>query len=120
MTTYAPKHASAYAKIAAAGAAVTFTRTTTTLDPDTDLVTPTETTVAGYAIRVPGDPTKYARGGWTLSTMPTLLAATTTYGAAIAVGDTVAWGGTTYTVRDVEPLDLDAAGAILATVVIAV
>lgn len=119
MGIYAPDHAGALADIREAGAAVTFTRVATTYADATGLVSLVTTTVAGYAVRIPGEPSRYARGGWTLSTMPTLLVGTTTFGDVPAVGDTVVWGTTTYTVRDTEPLEPDGT-AIISTVVVSV
>ena len=120
MASYAADHASALADIRDAGAAVTFTRATTAYDEATGLATPTVTTVAGFAMRVPGDPVRYAAGGWSLATMPSLLFAASTFGALPVAGDTVEWGSVVFTVKSVEPLDLNAAGAILSTVVVGV
>lgn len=116
-TSYAPDHASALADIRAAGAAVTFTRTALGYDETTGGNTPSASTVAGYAVRIPGDPTRYQRLGLVMSTHPTLLVGATTFGSVPAPGDTVAWGGVTYTVRDVEPLEPNGS-AIISTVVV--
>ena len=115
--SYAPDHASALADLRAAGTAVTFTRTTNAYDEATGLLTPTTATVTGYAIRDMGRPDRYERLGLVPGTNPTLQVTTTTYGAAILLGDTVTWGGTVLTVKDVEPVDLDGNGAVIASVV---
>ena len=117
MTTYATDHRQALADIRRAGAAVTFSRDAVTLASATDIVTPTTTTVTGYAVRVPGDATRYARGGWTLSAMPTLLVACATYGDEPEAGDVVTWAGVVYTVLDVEPTAPDGSAIITSCVV---
>ena len=98
---------------------ITFTRTTTVYDESTGLATPTETTITGAAMRIPGDPSRYAAGGWSLATMPTLMFVATTYGDLPVAGDTVVWGGVTYTAKSVEPLAPDGV-AILSTIVVGV
>ncbi len=118
--SYAPEHASALADVTAAGSAVTFTwRTPGVHDPATDTFTTAATvTVAGYALRVRGDPDRYRALSLVEAQAPTLLFTPTTYGALPALGASVTWGGTVYTVRDVAPLAPDGT-AILARVVVA-
>ena len=120
MSTYAPDHASALADVADAGAAVTFTSTNPgTLDEATGLYTSgTTTTTAGYAVRVRGTPKTYVALSLKESEAPTLLFTPTTYGSLPSLNATVAWGGVTYTVRDVEPVAPNGT-AILARVVVA-
>jgi len=104
---YSGDHASALADLRDAGAAVTFTRVTTVLDEATGLTVPISSTVAGFAIRDMGRPDRYHRLGLVPSRNPTLLFAASTYGNAVALGDTVTWGGIVYTVRDIEPVSVD-------------
>ena len=115
--SYAADHAGALADLRTAGAAVTFTRTTNAYDEATGLLTPTTATVTGYAIRDMGSPDRYERLGLVPATHPTLWVTTATYGAAVLLGDTVTWGGKVLTVKDVEPVDLDGTGAVIASVV---
>lgn len=115
--SYAADHASAVADLRDAGAAVTFTRTVQAHDEATGQVTPTETTIAGYAIRDTGRPDRYARLALLPSRAPTLLFAASTYGDAVALGDVVTWGGLTYTVRDIEPVAPDGTPIVASVVV---
>lgn len=96
----------------------TFTRRTVTYDAVNDTQTVTESTVAGSAIQVRGDPKRYMATGLVLSEMPTLFFAPSTYGDCPAPGDTVVWpdGGATWTVRDVDPIAPD--GVVIAARVV--
>ena len=99
--------------------AITFTRTTRTYTAATDTATVSSSTVTGSAIQVRGDPQRYAALGLVLTTMPTLFWAPTTYGEVPLPGDTVVWpetGGSTYTVRDVDPIAPD--GVVIAARVV--
>lgn len=89
--------------------AITFTRSTRTYTPTTDVSTVAETTITGSAIQVRGDPRRYAALGLVLSEMPTLFFSPTTYGDTPAPGDTVVWpdSGHTWTVKDVDPIAPD-------------
>lgn len=107
MASYAPDHASALADLRDAGAAVAFSRITHVMDEATGLMTPTTTTIAGYAIRDMGRGDRYHALGLIPSRNPTLLFAASTFGDAVALGDTVTWGGIGYTVRDVDPVAVD-------------
>ncbi len=105
---YLAEHASALADVAAAGAAVTFTRVSETYDSTTDGVTnATNTSIAAYAIEVRGKPDVYRALSLIESTSPTLFAVPVTYGDRPSVGDTVTWGGDVLTVKDVDPLAID-------------
>lgn len=119
MTLYAAEHASALDDIRAAGARVTFTLATAgTYDEATDTwSTPVESTVAGYAIQVQGDPRKYERLTLIESEAPSLLFAPDDYGAKPALGSSVEWAGESRTTRDVGTLAPDGT-AILAEVVV--
>jgi hypothetical protein len=119
MTAYASDHAGAYADVASAGSAVTFTKSVQgAQDPATGLFTdPTTVTVAGVALRVKGDPQRYRDLGLTESAAPTLLFVPATYGETPPLGATGVFGGETYTVRDVNPLAPDGT-AVLAKVVV--
>lgn len=118
--SYATEHASAYADILAAGAAVTFSAITPgTYTPATDTwSTPVTTTVAGAAMRVRGNPLTYQALELVQTEAPTLLFAPATYGATPAPGMTVTWDGVVYTVRSVEPI-APSGDTILARVVVA-
>ena len=100
--------------------AITFTRATRTYTAADDTSTVAETTITGSAIQVRGDPKRYVALGLVLSEMPTLFFSPTTYGETPAPGDTVTWptGGSTWTVRDVDPIAPDGV-TIAARVVIA-
>ena len=117
--SYAPDHSGAYADLLADGAPVTFAFVTQgTYDPATDTFgAATTSTVTGAAIRVSGNPLRYSQLGLVQSESPTLLCAPTTFGSLPTLGATVTWGGTTYTVRDVEPLAPDGTAILFRAVV---
>jgi hypothetical protein len=120
MSVYADDFAGAYADVAAAGAAVTFTKVTTTQDDTTGAPNaPSTATVTGVAIRVKGDPIKYRDLGLTESEAPTLFFVPLAQGDLPALASTVSWGGETYTVRDLRPLDVDGQGAICVRIICA-
>lgn len=86
----------------------TFTRTTQTIDPTTGLLgTPVVTTITGSAIRVRGRAETYQKLGLIDSQAPTLFFTPTNYGDTPAPGDTVVWGGVTFTAQDVNPIAPD-------------
>jgi hypothetical protein len=116
---YADTHARAAALVAAKGATVTFTAYTQTYTPTTDTSTVTASTVTGSAIRVRGNPDTYETLKLIESQAPTLLFAPATYGDAPSLGAVVSWGGTTYTVRDVQPVAPDGSD-IISRIVVAV
>ena len=89
--------------------AITFTRRTRTYTATTDTATLVESTMTGSAIQVRGDPKRYQAAGLVLSEMPTLFFSPETYGDTPEPGDTVVWpeGGSTWTVRDVDPIAPD-------------
>jgi len=115
--SYTDSHARAAALVAAKGAPVTFTRTTRTYTPTTDTSTITSTTVAGSAIRIPGDPKVYEALKLVEWDAPTLLFAPTTYDEVPEPGDTLSWDSNTYTVRAVQPIAPDG-NNLLARVVV--
>ena len=121
MTKYAADHAGALADLAEAGAAVTFALTTPgTYDAAADaFTTPVTSSVTGSAIKVSGRPKQYQALNLVESQAPTLLFAPTTYGSLPALGASVTFGSTTYTVRDVDAVAIDGT-AIIAYVVVAV
>lgn len=88
------------------GAAVTFTLANPgTHSPTTGrFATPSTSTVAGYAMRVHGDPERYRALELIESEAPTLEFVPTTAGEIPALGATVSWSSTTYTVKDVQPI----------------
>lgn len=118
--SYAADHAGAVADVQAAGARVTFTLSSpgTYTDATDAWTSATTTTVAGYAIRVGGNPVRYAELNLRQSEAPTLLFTPSTYGSLPALGSSVTWNSLVYTVRDVQPLAPDGT-AILARVVVA-
>jgi len=118
VTLYTDEHASALATLTESGAAVTFTRVAEAFDSATGLVTPTSTSVAGYAIRARGRPDTYRALSLVEATAPTLLFAPTTFGSLPKPGDMVTWNSVAHSVKDVNPLS-PAGTAILARVVIA-
>lgn len=105
--SYAPVHARASALLERKGAAVTFTRITRAYAPATDTSTATVSTVSGHAIRGRGNPQVYEALKLVESEAPTLIFAPATYDEVPEVGDTVTWGGTGYTVRNVQPIAPD-------------
>lgn len=107
---YAAQAASALATLRRKGAAVTCTQTLPgTYDPLTDLwSSPSTVTVSGYAIRdTGGNPQRWRDLELIQSEAPRLLFGSTTAGSLPALGATLVWGGTTYTVRDVDPIEPD-------------
>ena len=115
--SYATSHASALKLVTSKGTSVTFTKVTTDYDGETDTHTTTSATVTGKAVRVRGRARTYEALGLIESKAPTLLFAPDTYGSEPVLGSTLSWGGTTYTVRDVEPVAPDGT-AIVARVVV--
>jgi hypothetical protein len=85
------------------GRAVVFTGTTSTYDPETDTGTTVTATVAGYAMRIAGDPDEYARLGLVHSEHPMLSFEPDTPGELPTLGMTVEFGDETLTVEDVNP-----------------
>lgn len=116
---YTDTHARALALVTKKGAAVTFTRVTRTYTASTDTSTISTSTVAGYAVRIPGNPKVYEALKLIPETAPTLLFAPSTYDGLPDVGDTVSWDSTTYTVRSVQPIAPDG-NNLLARVVVSV
>lgn len=98
---------------------ITFVRNTqSNYDPETDTATVTETEITGVALRVRGEPKRYAELGLVESQAPTLFFVPTTYGDTPEPGDAVEWLNDTYIVRDVDPLAPDGV-TISARVIIA-
>jgi len=120
MTIYARQIATALRMIRAKGVAVAFTYTTPGIySPTTDTYTGAATiTVAGYAVRVEGEPQKYRALDLVESQAPTLLFAPTTTGTLPEQGYKVTWSGKEYVVRDVDPVSPDTTN-IIARVVVA-
>ena len=110
-TLYAPQASSALATLRRKGAAVTFTQTLPgTFDPATETYSGgSVVTVSGFALRdTGGDPRRWAALSLIQSEAPRLFFTTSgTMGTLPALGATVVWGSTTYTVRDVDPLEPD-------------
>ena len=91
------------------GAAVAFTQTTPgTYDGATGQWSADVTvTVTGTAMQIEGDPDAYAALGLIQSANPMLLFHPAVVGVLPSLGMTVAWGGATLTVKDVEPLAMN-------------
>lgn len=86
----------------------TFTRVIQTVDPNTGLLgIPTTTTITGSAVRVRGRPETYQKLGLIDSQAPTLFFTPTNYGDTPLPGDTVVFGGVTFTTQDVEVIAPD-------------
>ena len=117
-TIYAAEHAAALADIRAAGKALIFTGETRTYDPLTGVATLEETTVAGYAIRVQGDPRMYEALGLVEMEAPTLLFAPSTLGERPDIGMTCTWAGYDWVAKKIFPVSPDGT-LIVAKVVVA-
>lgn len=117
---YTADHAGALADLTEAGAAVTFTLTSPGMYSEaTDTFASSGvTTVAGYAIEVPGDPRQYAALELIQRDARTLLFAPSTVGSTPALGAALTWAGATFTVQSVQRVAPDGT-AILSTVVVA-
>ncbi len=89
-----------------------------TYNAATDTQTTSNSTVTGAAIQVKGNPSQYERLKLTEFSPATLLFAPDTLGDTPPLGATVPWGGSTQTVKSVDPLAPDGS-TILARVVIA-
>lgn len=88
------------------GEAVTFTKVTQTSDPLTGTVTPNETTVSGYARRVPGDAEQYQALGLVESEAPTLLFSPNVIDTEPPLGARVTVAGEPFVVKSVRPVDM--------------
>lgn len=121
MSSYAAEHEGALADVAAAGTAVTCTLVSETRSDTTDAVTATTTTtVTGWALGVKGSEKRYADLGLIAQAKATLLFVPDTPGQEPPIGASIAWGGTTYTVRDVHDRVAPNGDMILCRAVIAV
>jgi hypothetical protein len=90
------------------GAAVTFTKVTSTVDPTTDQSSsPVTTTVTGRAMQVDGDPDTYEKLELVESENPTLLFSPDTVGQLPDLGSSVPWGGASYVVKNRKPLAMN-------------
>lgn len=102
---YAAKHAAAHRLIADKGAPITFSSSERgDYDPEAGTSTITTTSVAGVAVRVPGNPKVYDILGLIESQAPTLLFSANTFTEVPELGMTGTWGGVKFTVRDINPL----------------
>lgn len=109
---YAPEHASALADIRNAGAAVTLVKSTRTENPLTGRTTVATSSVAGYALRVSGEPKEYERLGLVETEAPTFLFVPTTFGDEPELGAETTFAGLTYRVRDVQAVAPDGVGVL--------
>lgn len=116
---YVAEHADALQKVDEKGAPVTFTKETPgTYDAETDeFVGPTQTTVQGHAVEIPGDPEMYEQLELILSQAITLLFVPTTIGQLPSVESTVIWAGKVFTVKEFVPIRPDGT-AIAARVIV--
>lgn len=116
--SYTDQYDRAYDKVADAGSAITFSKTTTPQDDTTGAPgAPVTTTASGVAIRVKGDPIKYRDLGLTETEAATLFFVPGSQGTLPPLGSSGSWGAYPYIVRDVSPLDVDGLGAIAARVI---
>lgn len=99
----------ALADVSEAGSAVTFTFANPgNYDEATDTYSgASSSTVAGFAIRIDGDPKRYEELELQQVDAVTLLFTPTTYGELPALGSHVTWNDIVYMVRDVEPVAPD-------------
>ena len=95
---------------------VTWTRTTTTEDRSTGVVTTSTSTITGEAIKVRGEPQRYRALGLVESEAPTLLFAPATYGDRIKPGDRTTFRSQVFTARECHHLEPD--GVVIQTRVI--
>jgi hypothetical protein len=113
--SYATEHASAYADVLAAGAAVTITATTQAYNAATGRSTPSTSTLAGAAMAVESE-RRWLDGliaaGLVQSSALVLMFVAATFGDLPSLGATLAWGGQTVTIRRVKPFDPDGQGTI--------
>lgn len=95
--------------LARKGAPVVFSHGTSgTYDAATDITTGGSVVeVTGTAMQIDGNPEQYAALGLIQSENPTLLFRPAVIGVLPVLGSTVAWGGETLTVKDVEPLAMN-------------
>jgi hypothetical protein len=83
------------------GAAVTFTSTTSTIDPATDLSSsPVTTTVTGHMMQVAGDPDVYEKLNLVESDNPTCEFVPDVVGQMPELGASVVWGGNNFVVKN--------------------
>jgi hypothetical protein len=106
---YNDTHAFALDLVTRFGTSATFTTTSAgTENPLTGLFTSgSSSTVAGRAVRVAGDPKVYEVLGLVEAKAPTLFFVPTTFGDSVALGATVTWSSTVYTVRQADPIAPD-------------
>jgi hypothetical protein len=119
LATFESQYESALRQVQAKGAPVDFTTTTATHDDASGTFgPPTIVIVSGYAARVRGKPLLYERLNLIESESPTLLFVPVPRGSLPALTATVIFGGIEYGIADLDPLDPDGEGAILARVVV--
>ena len=120
---YHPQHASALALLGRKGSPVTFTTNVPgTHDPMADTWSgPTTSTIAGYAVQVQPrsaqDVEKYRQLSLVPSDAPTLEFVPIVYGETPPLDATIDWGGSTLTVRDIQPVGPDGTSILLKVVV---
>lgn len=122
-TQYAADHASALADLKDAGSPVTFSfqQGDGTYLADLDFETYAgPVTVSGYALRVKGEPRKYemrsdglAPQSTTQQEVATLLFCPATLGEEPALDMLVPWGGHTFRVTAVDPLEPDGSAILM-------
>jgi len=124
VSSYASDHAGAYADLAAAGATVTFSRSSLGQEGiDGTFTGASSSTIEAVAIGKAGNPTTYRELGLTLAQGVTLLVAPAdgTLGAYTSAfvlpGDRFTWNGKTFTVREVGPVVAPNGTVIVATVI---
>ncbi len=104
--SYATEHAGALADVQAAGAFLTFTRTTLGAESSTGKFASAPATgmMLAYGTESGGDPKEYEALGLTPLESPRLFVVCVTYGDIPQLGSRVAFGpGALYTVKSVKP-----------------
>ena len=118
--SFSDDHARALADVKDNGAAVTcsLTDNSANYNPTTGVTVPAVTTVAGQAMRVPGDPRKYEALGLVEMQALSLLFVATTFGDTPSLDMELAFGGERFRIKHVEPLAIDGT-TILSNLVVA-
>lgn len=117
---YTATHTRALATVARKGAAVTCSHFSPgSFDPTTGISTdPVTTTVTGSAIQDRPNLDSYVALSLTVTSARTLFFVPDTKGSLPALGDTLTWESLPYSVKSIDPLNPDGAGAIAATLIV--
>jgi hypothetical protein len=105
--SYAQEHASAYADILAAGAAVSITSTTTSLSETSGRSTPSIAVMAGAAMETDEERKWLQDLGLVQTAALILFFVAATFGDIPALGAEINWGGKALKIRGVKPFAPD-------------